>query len=141
LLCEFDGAATMLGGSFCHASLRDWGAFGQMYLDSGRVAGRQVVSPGWVDFVRTPAQTDGGFGGHFWVNRPRPEGREDALFPKAGPADAFGAVGHLGQFVVIVPSKQLVVVRLGNTPDGRLQPVRDGLAALVAAVDAAEPAR
>jgi CubicO group peptidase (beta-lactamase class C family) len=141
LVCEFDAAGTMLGGSFCHASLRDWGAFGQMYLDGGRVAGREVVAPEWVEFVRTPSKTDGGYGGHFWVNRPRPEGREDALFPEAGPADAFGAVGHLGQFVVIVPSKQLVVVRVGNTPDGRLQPVRDGLAALVAAVSAAEPAR
>jgi CubicO group peptidase (beta-lactamase class C family) len=134
LLCEFDAAGTMLGGSFCHASLRDWGAFGQLYLDGGRVAGRQVVSRKWVDFVRTPAKTDGGYGGHFWVNRPRPKGREDALFPQAGPADAYGAVGHLGQFVVIVPSKQLVVVRVGNTPEARLQPVRDALAALVAAV-------
>jgi len=134
LICEFDAFGTMLGGSFCHASLRDWGAFGQMYLDGGRVAGREVVRPDWVEFVRTPAATEAGYGGHFWLNRPRTEGRQDALFPKAGPADAYGAVGHLGQYVIIVPSKQLVVVRLGNTPDGQLQPVRDALGALVQAL-------
>ena len=131
LICEFDAAGTMLGGSFCHASLRDWGAFGQLYLDKGRVAGRQVVAPEWIDFVQTPALTDGGYGGHFWLNRPRPQGREDALFPAAGPADAYGAVGHLGQYVVIVPSRQLVVVRLGHTPDARRSSLRTALGVLV----------
>lgn len=131
LVCEFDAAGTLLGGSFCHASLRDWGAFGQLWLDGGRVAGRQVVAPEWIDFVRTPAPTDPGYGGHFWLNRPRPKGREDALFPAAGPPDAFGAAGHLGQYVVIVPSRQLVVVRLGNTPDPRRDKLRAALGVLV----------
>lgn len=139
LVCEFDAAGTMLGGSFCHASLRDWGAFGQLYLNGGRVAGREVVRPAWIDFVRTPAPTDKGYGGHFWLNRPRPDGRRDALFPQAGPADAFGAVGHRGQYVIIVPSKDLVVVRLGNTDDDRLQPVRTALGALVAALPESRP--
>jgi CubicO group peptidase (beta-lactamase class C family) len=134
LICEFDAAGTMLGGSFCHASLRDWGAFGQLYLNGGTVAGREVVRPDWVSFVRTPSATDGGYGGHFWLNRPRPEGRPPALFPQSGPADAFGAVGHLGQYVVVVPSKSLVIVRLGNTPDPQLQPVRNALGALVNAL-------
>jgi len=131
LVCEFDMAGTLLGGSFCHASLRDWGAFGQLYLDDGRVAGRQVVSRDWIRFVRTPAATDGGYGGHFWLNLPRAEGREDVLFPSAGPRDAYGAVGHLGQYLLIVPSRQLVVVRLGNTPDTRRAGLRTALVRLV----------
>ena len=131
LVCEFDAAGTMLGGSLCHATARDWARFGQMYLDNGVVAGRQVVPPAWVSFVRTPSLTDGGYGGHFWLNRPRPEGRDEALFPQAGPPDAFAAIGHLGQYVVIVPSKRLVVVRLGKTQDEELGPVRQALGRLV----------
>jgi len=132
LICEFDAAGTMLGGSFCHAGASDWARFGQMYLDRGMVAGKQVVPAAWVDYVRTPAPADGGYGAHFWLNRPRPAGREAALFPAAGPADAYSAIGHLGQYVLIVPSKQLVVVRLGKTQDERLAPLRAALGQLVA---------
>lgn len=136
LVCEFDAAGTMLGGSLCHATARDWARFGQMYLDGGRVAGRQVVPADWVSFVRTPAPTDGGYGGHFWLNRPRPKGRDAALFPEMGPADAFAAIGHLGQYVVVVPSKRLVVVRLGKTQDEDLGPVRLAIGRLVNAYPA-----
>ena len=132
LLCEFDHAGTMIGGSFCHASAYDWARFGQMYLDNGMVNGVQVVPAAWVQFVRTPAPTDGGYGGHFWLNRKRPAGREAALFPEQGPADAYSAIGHLGQYILIVPSKHLVVVRLGKTQDGpALAPLRAALGKLV----------
>lgn len=131
LVCEFDAAGTMLGGSLCHASARDWARFGQMYLDRGVVDGRQVVPAAWVDFVRTPAPTDGGYGGHFWLNRARPAGRDPALFPESGPSDAYAAIGHLGQYIVVVPSKRLVVVRLGKTQDEALGPVRRGIGRLV----------
>ena len=131
LVCEFDAAGTMLGGSLCHATARDWARFGQMYLDGGLVNGQQVVLPDWIAFVRTPAATDGGYGGHFWLNRPRPKGSDAALFPEMGPADAYAAIGHLGQYVVIVPSKRLVVVRLGKTQDEVLAPVRAAVGRLV----------
>ncbi len=131
LLCEYDPAGTLLGGSFCHASARDWANFGQMYLDNGVVAGRQVVSPEWVKFVRTPAPTNPGYGGQFWLNRLHPAGKDPALFPEMGPADAYAAIGHLGQYVIIVPSKRLVVVRLGKTQDDVLAPVRPALGRLV----------
>lgn len=131
LVCEFDAAGTMLGGSLCHATARDWARFGQMYLDGGLVNGQQVVLPDWIAFARTPAATDGGYGGHFWLNRPRPKGSDAALFPEMGPADAYAAIGHLGQYVVIVPSKRLVVVRLGKTQDEVLAPVREAVGRLV----------
>lgn len=131
LLCEFDPQGTLLGGSFCHASARDWANFGQLYLNQGVVAGRQVVSPAWVDFVRTPAPTNPAYGGQFWLNRLKPASGKAALFPEAGPADAYAAIGHLGQYTIIVPSKHLVVVRLGKTQDGGLQPVRAALGRLV----------
>ena len=131
LLCEFDPQGHLLGGSLCHASARDWANFGQLYLDRGVVAGRPVVTPAWVDFVRTPAPTNPGYGGQFWLNRPRPAGGETALFADQGPADAYAAIGHLGQYVIIVPSRHLVVVRLGKTQDDVLPPVKAALGRLV----------
>ncbi|MFC3712499.1 serine hydrolase domain-containing protein [Sphingoaurantiacus capsulatus] len=132
LVCEYDATGTMLGGSLCHASARDWAKFGQLYLDGGK----GIVPAEWVSFVQAPAATDGGYGGHFWLNRPRPKGSAQALFPEAGPADAYAAIGHLGQYVIVVPSKRLVVVRLGKTQDDVLAPVRQQLARLVAAYPA-----
>ncbi|OYQ27079.1 hypothetical protein CHU93_11250 [Sandarakinorhabdus cyanobacteriorum] len=134
LLCEFDPAGTLYGGSLCHATARDWAAFGQLYLDGGVVAGVQVVRPDWVQFVRTPSPANPGYGGQFWLNRRPADGKDRALFWRVGPADAFAAIGHLGQYVIVVPSKRLVIVRLGKTQDDVLQPVRDGLARLVASV-------
>ena len=131
LLCEFDAAGTMLGGSFCHAGASDWARFGQMYLDRGDVAGQPVVPAAWVDYVRTPSATDAGYGAHFWLNRVRSAGREVALFSDQGPADAYAAIGHLGQYVIVVPSKRLVVVRLGKTQDEQLAPLRAALGRLV----------
>jgi CubicO group peptidase (beta-lactamase class C family) len=131
LLCEFDASGNLLGGSLCHASARDWANFGQLYLNNGLVAGREVVSPTWVKFVRTPAPHNPGYGGQFWLNRPQGPGRDPALFPEMGPPDAFAAIGHLGQYVIVVPSKGLVVVRLGKTQDDVLGPVRPALGRLV----------
>mgnify|MGYP002778040314 CR=1 FL=1 len=139
LLCEFDPAGNLYGGSLCHATARDWAAFGQMYLDGGVVAGVQVVRPDWVTFVRTPSPANPGYGGQFWLNRKPANGKDEALFWRKGPPDAYAAIGHLGQYVIVVPSKRLVVVRLGKTQDDVLQPVRDGLAKLVNAIPAVTP--
>lgn len=131
LVCEFDAAGTMIGGSFCHATARDWARFGQMYLDDGRFEGRMIVPAAWVAFVRTPASTNASYGGHFWLNLPDATMKRPALFPDQGPADTYAAVGHLGQWVAVTPSKRLVVVRLGKTQDEQLPPVKAALGALV----------
>lgn len=136
LICEYDPQGTLLGGSLCHATARDWANFGQLYLNNGTVAGREVVRPDWVSFVRTPAPTNPGYGGQFWLNRPGAVGGNSALFADQGPIDAYSANGHLGQYVVIVPSKRLVVVRLGKTQDDVLAPVRAALGRLVNSIPA-----
>ena len=140
LLCEFDPKGALLAGSLCHASARDWANFGQLYLSKGLVAGRQVVSPAWVDFIRAPASTNPGYGGQFWLNLPPFKGNETALFADQGPRDAYAAIGHLGQYVIIVPSRDLVVVRLGMTPDGSRAPVKAALVRLVNAFAPPVPA-
>lgn len=131
LVCEYDPAGTLLGGSLCHATARDWANFGQLWLDRGVVAGRQVIPAGWVRFALTPSPANGSYGGHIWLNRPSKPGERPGLMQGLGPADAFAAQGHLGQFVIGVPSKRLVVVRLGFTPDDRRPALATGLGRLV----------
>lgn len=119
---DFDGAGTQIGGSIIYMTLEDWGRFGQV------MAGKAgVIAPDWLAFLRTPSATDGGYGGHIWLNRPRPKGSDPALFPGTGPDSLYAAIGHLGQFVIVSPEQNLVLVRLGKTNDDALDPVRFAL--------------
>ena len=131
LICEFDAAGTMIGGSFCHATPRDWARFGQLYLDGGKVGDRQLVPAAWVAFVRTPAPTNPQYGGHFWLNHASSTGEHPALFPDQGPADTYSPIGHLGQYVTITPSKRLIVLRMGKTGEDRMGSVKAALGRLV----------
>ncbi len=131
---DFDGAGTQIGGSIIYMTLDDWGRFGQVLLSGKDASGGQLIVPEWLSFLRAPAATDGGYGGHVWLNRPRPPGSNPALFPGNGPSSLFAAVGHLGQYVIVSPDQNLVLVRLGKTNDPMLGPVRAALGAVVAKI-------
>ena len=90
---------------------RDWARFGLLHLWDGVFEGERVLPEGWVDFVTTPAPGDPAqsYGGLFWLNR---GGAMDRL-----PPDAFWASGYMGQRTFVIPSADLVVVRLGPSPD------------------------
>ncbi|MBJ9686987.1 serine hydrolase [Burkholderia vietnamiensis] len=111
---EPDAAGTLGSASFMYASARDWARFGQLLLQDGVWDGRRLLPAGWVRYLTrpTPLSTRGEFGAHLWVKVPEPFDAHDGA-ARALPADAFHAVGHEGQFVSVVPSRQLVVVRLG----------------------------
>lgn len=128
---EFDGAGTQIGGSIIHMSLDDWGRFGSVLLLGKAPDGSQIIAPDWLVIMRMPSDTDGGYGGHIWLNRPRPAGSNDALFPGHGPASLFAAIGHLGQYVIVSPEQDMVLVRLGKTQDDALAPVRAALGRVV----------
>jgi len=111
---EFDGAGTPIGGSHVWAPARDWARLGLLYLHDGVVGGERVLPPGWVEYSAraTPGAGFAGYGAGFWTNRDDGEGARYRI--AAGmPADAFMARGSHGQYVVIVPSQQLVIVRMG----------------------------
>jgi CubicO group peptidase (beta-lactamase class C family) len=127
---DFDGAGTQIGGSIIYMSLEDWGRFGQVMM--GRAG---VIAPDWLTFLRNPSATDGGYGGHIWLNRARPKGSDPALFPGTGPDSLYAAIGHLGQFVIVSPEQDLVLVRLGKTNDDVMEPVRLALGRAVEAID------
>ena len=103
---ETDAAGNFIGSSYSHATAREWARFGQLYLNHGVWNGKRIFPGDWSTFVSTPApNADGQFGGHFWLN-------SGGLLPDV-PSDAYFADGFMGQRVFILPSQDMVVVRLG----------------------------
>jgi CubicO group peptidase (beta-lactamase class C family) len=134
---EFDGAGTPIGSSHMWASARDWARFGQLYLDDGVVGGERILPEGWVDYSArlTPGSETYGYGAGFWTNRGTTGGAAKRI-ELGMPPDSFMARGTQGQYIVVVPSALLVVVRLGMAHD-RYQDI-DGVARLIADAIAAE---
>ncbi len=112
---EFDRTGLFLGSALVYATARDWARFGLLYLRDGVWEGRRILPEGWVDFARTktPAANSDVYGAGFWVTPAVGRGKPYVAFAPDGPRDLFLAQGHEGQVVVIVPSKDLVLVRLG----------------------------
>ena len=115
---EFDAAGTFLGGSLVWASARDFAKFGYLYLRDGVWDGERLLPEGWVDFSRTGPTTDDGniYGAGFWLTADGDSSAGD--YHQGDPGDAFSAEGHEGQMIYIVPSRDLVIVRLGLMPNG-----------------------
>jgi CubicO group peptidase (beta-lactamase class C family) len=116
---EFDAAGTLIGSALVYATARDWARFGTLYLRDGVWNGRRILPEGWVDFARskTPAQNCDIYGAGFWITPAEGRGKPYRALTPNGPRDLFTAQGHEGQLVVVVPSKDLVVVRLGHFDD------------------------
>jgi CubicO group peptidase (beta-lactamase class C family) len=129
---EYDRNGTMLGGSMIHASARDWAKFGEFLRNNGSVRSAQLLPTSWTRFMKTSSAGDAAYGGQIWLNKKRPAGRNQVLFPDKGPKDVFSAIGHLGQFTLVSPQQQLTVVRLGKTVDAELDPVSNQLARILA---------
>jgi CubicO group peptidase (beta-lactamase class C family) len=111
---EPDASGTFVGSSYMLATARDWARFGQLWLDNGRCDGRVVLAEDWIRFSTTPTaeSPDGRYGAHWWLKLNPEIGGSDAVARTIAP-NAFFAVGHEGQTLSIIPSKRLVVVRLG----------------------------
>ena len=130
---EFDAAGTFMGGAFVWANARDWARFGLLYLRDGVWDGARVLPEGWVDYVRrpAPAPNNGVYGAHLWLNF---EPKEPQFKPlPGGPESALSVSGNNGQMVVIVPTHDLVVVRLGEMQASSWDSVTGEVAAAVAA--------
>ncbi len=118
---EFDPQGLYYGSALIWATARDWARFGYLYLRDGVWDGRRVLPEGWVDFARTPgpASNTDVYGAHWWLTPTYGTGRpQSSLIGGDEMRDAFSAQGHEGQIVVVVPSKDLVLVRLGRFDGG-----------------------
>lgn len=115
---EFDAAGTMLGGSNAYMTARDYARFGLFILRDGLWEGERLLPEGWVDFNRSsPNSSDTNvYGGGFW---PTPEVSDDPERTNVAPFDAFQASGREGQLVWMVPSRDIVIVRVGLMTDSR----------------------
>lgn len=106
---ETDAIGLFVASSYSYGTVRDWARFGMLFLNEGVFAGDTIISKEWVDFLKTPAAaSDGKYAGTFWLKEPN-----DINALTDVPDDLFFADGFLGQRVYIIPSKKLVVVRMG----------------------------
>jgi CubicO group peptidase (beta-lactamase class C family) len=114
---EVDESGSFVGSSYMFASARDWARFGLLYLHDGVWNGEQILPAGWVSYSVEPVEhaSRGRYGAHFWLNAGEKNNPQIRWYPKL-PTDLFAARGHDGQYLTIIPSLDLVVVRLGNTP-------------------------
>jgi CubicO group peptidase (beta-lactamase class C family) len=121
---ETDQAGTFVGSSYLYATARDWARFGEFLRLDGAWNGQQILTPEFARMMRGPvAISDTGYGpkygqGQLWLRGPEagtPAGQDpDAAFGL--PQDIFWILGHDGQSTAVIPSKELVVVRMGLTP-------------------------
>jgi len=127
---EADRSGGLICSSFAYATARDWARFGQLYLDDGMWDGERLLAEGWVEASTrpVPAATELPYGYQWWLN----QGPADDLRMPGVPADAYWASGNEGQQVVVIPSEDLVVVRLGfsggfSGVDWGLEPMLTGI--------------
>ena len=112
MVVETDMAGNFIGSSYAWATSRDWGKFGLLYLHEGYWNGDQLFDKSWAKYVATPTNgSNGDYGAHFWLNA-------GGRYPDA-PRDLYSANGFQGQKVFIIPSQDLVIVRMGLTEDAK----------------------
>ena len=137
-IIEADARGTLVGTSYMYATAQDWARYGQFLLQDGVWNGQRLLPEGFVHTISSTSLASKGeyAQGQIWRWGPQgatPEGENpDGRFNI--PADTFWMRGHDGQTVAIVPSKQLVVVRLGLTPKALNYQSQGLLAALVDAL-------
>jgi CubicO group peptidase (beta-lactamase class C family) len=129
---EFDATGTPEGASQMLAPARDWARFGLLYLNDGVAGGKRILPEGWVDYSASPTPNGWvGYGAGFWTNRGGSLGANYRI-EHGWPRDAFLAKGTLGQYVIVIPSERLVIVRLGTAPNWPL--TADGVTRLISDV-------
>lgn len=102
---KFDSAGTFVGSSYVYATARDFATFGMLYLHDGKCNGKRVLPEGWVNHARAQHVFDEesglGYGAHWWT--------------LPGERNSLVASGYEGQYIMVIPDRHLVVVRLGKT--------------------------
>ncbi|NKB33055.1 MAG: serine hydrolase [Pseudomonadales bacterium] len=109
---ETDASGVFVGSSYLYASARDWARLGQLMLNGGTINNQRIVSEDWVIRATSPNNTanEKAYGYQWWLNR----GDENLRYENL-PVDMFYATGNRQQYVMVFPSLDTVIVRLGWT--------------------------
>jgi CubicO group peptidase (beta-lactamase class C family) len=114
---QFDAVGTFVGSSYVYATARDFAKFGELYLRDGMCDGKRILPVGWVDHARAQTviddETGQGYGAHWWT--------------QPGEHGSLVASGYEGQQILVLPERDLVIVRLGKTVAEKRSKVREEL--------------
>ena len=128
-VAETDWQGNFILSSQFWSTARDLARFGLLYLNDGLWNGERILPEGWVKYATTPSgpQPEGpfGYGATWWLMNNSP----------GVPADSFAAFGNRGQFVVVVPSRQVVIVRRGEDPGAARFDIARFTADMLAAIE------
>ena len=113
-LLEPDASGTYIGSSYSYATTRDFARFGLLYYNNGKWNGEQLLPEDWVKKSTQPSTADKRkqYGYQFWLNGYDEKDSTKLSYPDV-PPDMYFANGYGGQNIYIIPSKKLIVVRLG----------------------------
>jgi len=129
---EFDGSGTFIGSSLLFMTARDYARFGLLYLRDGVWEDERILPVGWVDHGRRETLgSKGRYGNHFWLSQ-YADPPQVANAMQSFPPDTFMARGHEEQSIIIIPSKDVVIVCLSLIEGSDLSQVRDYLAQIAA---------
>lgn len=136
---EADASGTFTASSYLFATARDWARLGLLMTQDGVWDGRRLLPEGWVRFLTTPTpqSPQGRYGAHWWLKLSKELGGQTAAAARL-PPDAFHALGHEGQCLTVIPSRGLVVVRLGLSIDVSAWDHAAFLDELLSALDASD---
>jgi len=131
LVLEPDASGTYVGSSYSYATARDFARFGLLYYNNGVWNGEQLLPVNWVKETIQPAAANKQqrYGYQFWLNGVDDKDPGKRWFPDA-PADMYFADGYGGQNIFIIPSKKLIVVRLGVRTVDENKYLREVIAAI-----------
>ncbi|MCP3965788.1 MAG: serine hydrolase [Lentisphaerae bacterium] len=119
---EFDASGTWIGATYFYATARDWARLGQFVLNDGVLNGHRLIPEGWIKRTIKPTLSyhsstitndplGMSYGMHWWINK---KNDKNENWMNDVPNDAIIAWGHYGQYLMIIPSRRLIIVRLGQ---------------------------
>lgn len=118
-IIESDGSGTMLLSTGLYATAREWARLGKFYLQKGKWNDEQILPEWWIKYSNTKTESSRykKHGAHLWIKPANAKRPDQWGIIKQLPDDIMNAAGHYGQFLFIIPSMDLVVVRLAQTYD------------------------
>lgn len=123
---ELDRSGHHVGGAYSFAPAEDWAKLGFFMLNDGCWEDQRLLPDDWIAEATTPSEPflrkrhddtpEDEQGRQLWLNRTIPGVRDTRPWPSV-PEDTYTAIGHWGQFITVIPSKDIVIVRSGDDRD------------------------